>query len=134
MGSKKLKAVVVRGDKKVPVDDIEMAERVRKLHMADLKDSGFLTEFHVYGTGGHGDISAHSGDSPIKNWGGIGIIDLPDVTGLHRDVVISNLDKRTGCWRCPAACKGGLKTGFRKPYNYPAGNHRLEYETMGALV
>jgi aldehyde:ferredoxin oxidoreductase len=132
MGSKKLKAVVVRGDKKVPIADIEMVERVRKEHLANLKESGFLDAFHVYGTGGHGDISAHSGDSPIKNWGGIGVIDLPDVTGLHRDVIISNLDKRIGCWRCPAACKGSLKAGTGV-YKYPAGNHRLEYETIGAF-
>lgn len=132
MGSKKLKAVVARGDRKVPIADIEMAERVRKEHMGELKESGFLDAFHVYGTGGHGDISAHSGDSPIKNWGGIGVIDLPDVTGLHGDVIISNVDKRMGCWRCPAACKGSLKAGIGV-YKYPAGNQRLEYETIGAF-
>ncbi len=37
MGSKKLKAVVVRGDKKVPIADIEMSERVRRQHLARFK-------------------------------------------------------------------------------------------------
>ncbi|MCJ7604808.1 MAG: aldehyde ferredoxin oxidoreductase C-terminal domain-containing protein [Dehalococcoidales bacterium] len=37
-----------------------------------------------------------------------------------------------GCWNCPAACKGSLKAGTGQ-YNYPAGNHRLEYETLGAF-
>src|SRR5512137_564127 len=108
MGSKRLKAVVARGDMKVPIADIESAQEVRKRHMAELKASGFLTQFHVYGTGGHADVSALSGDSPIKNWGGIGIIDVPDVSGLYRGIVISNLDRRASCWGCPAGCKGIL--------------------------
>jgi len=131
MGSKKLKAVVARGDREVPIADIEEANRFRKEQIEDLKESGFLERFHKYGTGSHGDLSAHSGDSPVKNWGSIGIIEMPDVSGLHRDMIIANLDKRIGCWHCPAACKGSLKAGIEYPY--PAGNHRLEYETIGAF-
>jgi aldehyde:ferredoxin oxidoreductase len=132
MGSKMLKAVVARGTMEVPIDNIEFARDVRKRHMAELKESGFLTQFHIYGTGGHADVSALSGDSPIKNWGGIGVVDVPDVTGLYRGIVISNLDKRASCWGCPAGCKGILKEnkGF---FHYPAGSHRLEYETMGCF-
>ena len=37
--------------------------------------------------------SAHSGDSPVKNWGGIGVIDLPDRAGLHRDVIRSRVER-----------------------------------------
>ena len=118
MGSKKLKAVVARGNKKVPVADIETANRLRKEQTEDLNASGFLPRFHQYGTGGHGDTSAHSGDTPVRNWGGVGVIDIPDVSGLHKDMVIANLDKRTGCWRCPAACKGFLKAGIGE-YKYP---------------
>jgi aldehyde:ferredoxin oxidoreductase len=132
MGSKRLKAVVAKGDKKVPIADIERANRLRAEQIADLKESGFLERFHFYGTGGHGDWSAHSGDTPIKNWGGIGVIDLPDVSGLHKDRVVANIEKRIGCWRCPAACKASLKAGTGE-YKYPAGNHRLEYETIGAF-
>ena len=130
MGSKKIKAVVARGSKKVPVADMEAANRLRQEHIEDLRE--FMKHFHEYGTGGHADLSAHSGDTPVRNWGGIGVIDVPDVSDLHRDRVIANLDKRIGCWRCPAACKGSLKAGTGE-YKYPAGTHRLEYETMGAL-
>ena len=129
MGSKKLKAVVAKGTMKVPIADPEAANRIRKEHIEDLKE--FITHFHQYGTGGHGDTSAMSGDSPVRNWGGIGVIDIPDVSQLHKDMVIANLDRRIGCWGCPAACKGSLKAG--KEYPYPAGNHRLEYETIGAF-
>jgi len=132
MGSKMLKAVVVKGNKKVPIADIRTANSLRREHQEDLKKSGFLERFHQYGTSGHADISAHSGDSPVKNWGGIGVIDLPDVSGLHRDNMIANLERRFGCWRCPAACKASLKEGTGE-YQYPAGNQRLEYETLGAF-
>ena len=129
MGSKKLKAVVARGDQKVPLHDMEEANRLRKEHMGYL--TRFLKGFSKYGTGGHGDTSAMSGDTPIKNWGGIGIVELPDVSGLDKDVIIANLDHRKACWKCPAACKGVLKAGIEYPY--PAGSHRCEYETIGAF-
>lgn len=130
MGAKRLKAVVVRGNMKVPIADMETANRLRKEHIEDLKE--FMKRFHHYGTGSHADISAHSGDTPVNNWGGVGVNDVPDVSGLNKDKVIANLDKRIGCWRCPAACKGSLKAGTGE-YKYPAGNHRLEYETLGAF-
>ncbi|HSW58382.1 MAG TPA: aldehyde ferredoxin oxidoreductase family protein [Dehalococcoidales bacterium] len=130
MGSKKLKAVVVRGDRKVPVVDGEAVDGLRQEQVRSSRT--FLERFTKYGTGSHADSSALSGDSPVKNWGGVGIKDIPDVSSLHGDKVIANLDHRKGCWHCPAACKASLKAGSGE-YNYPAGNHRLEYETMAAF-
>jgi aldehyde:ferredoxin oxidoreductase len=130
MGSKKLKAVVVRGDQKVPVFDMQTASQLRQEHTRASRS--FMEHFHKYGTGGHADASALSGDSPVKNWGGIGIKDIPDVSAIHGDKVIANLDRREGCWRCPVACKASLKASTGE-YHYPAGSHRLEYETMGAF-
>lgn len=129
MGSKRLKAVVARGDQQVPLADSEAAERIRKEHMETFKNS--FSAMNVYGTSGHGDMSAMSGDTPIKNWGGIGVNELSDVSGLHKDKMIANLDYRTGCWHCPSACKGILKAGTEYPY--PAGSKRVEYETIGAF-
>jgi aldehyde:ferredoxin oxidoreductase len=93
MGSKKLKAVVARGNKKVPIADMETANRLRQEHIEDLKE--FMKHFHEYGTGGHGDLSAHSGDTPVRNWGGIGVIDIPDVSGLNKERVIANYKLET---------------------------------------
>ena len=130
MGSKKLKAVVARGDIKVPISDPESASRLRKEQTAGLKN--FIQRFHIYGTGGHAATSALSGDSPVRNWGGVGVRDLGDVSGLSGDKVIANIEKRTGCWHCPAQCKAFLKPSDGE-YKYPAYNHRPEYETMGAF-
>jgi aldehyde:ferredoxin oxidoreductase len=130
MGSKKLKAIVARGDLKVPVANQEAAQSLRKEQTAGLKT--FIERFHIYGTGGHADTSALSGDSPVRNWGGVGVRDMGDVSGLRGDMVIANIDKRTGCWHCPAQCKAFLKPSDGE-YKYPAYNHRPEYESMGAL-
>jgi len=130
MGSKKLKAVVAKGTMEVPVADIEAANKLRKEHMAAGKS--FFEGFRVYGTSGHADASAHSGDTPVRNWGGIGVIDLPDVSGLKGDRIKANLDKRKGCWHCPVVCKGLMREGTGR-YKYPAGAHRPEYETLAAF-
>jgi aldehyde:ferredoxin oxidoreductase len=131
MGSKKVKAVVEQGDRKVPMADAEAADNLRKEQMIDLKEP-FARRFHKYGTGGHADTSALSGDSPVKNWAGVGVIDLPDVSGLKGDVVIANVIRRTGCWRCPIACRGRLKESTGE-YPYPENTRRPEYETLAAF-
>jgi aldehyde:ferredoxin oxidoreductase len=132
MGSKKLKAVVVRGNMKVNIADADKANELRKLHMAEMKKGPAMGGLHWYGTCVHTDESMHSGDSPVKNWGGIGVIEVPDVTGLDKDILNANVEKRTGCWRCPVACKGLLKEGTGE-YAYRSGTHRPEYETSAAF-
>ncbi|MFC2069261.1 aldehyde ferredoxin oxidoreductase N-terminal domain-containing protein [Chloroflexota bacterium] len=90
MGSKKLKAVAVKGTQKVPIADSERANKLRREHVKLLKWPGpgqgsFLERFHTYGTTSFTSKSAHSGDTPVKNWGGVGVTDFPDVTGLGGD-------------------------------------------------
>lgn len=137
MGSKKLKAVAAKGDQKVPIADNDLANNLRRENIAEMRTPrgggmSFLDNFHKYGTAGMADRSAHSGDTPVKNWGGVGIIDLPDVSGLIGDKAIANIDRRTGCWHCPVQCEGRLKEGAGE-YKYPAGIRRPEYETQGSF-
>lgn len=134
MGSKKLKAVAVRGSQKVPVADPEMAARLRAEFLMEFKQARPQLENHFlkYGTSEGGLRSIHSGDSPVKNWGGVGVVDIPDASGLAPDNFIANLDRRLACWHCPIACKGLLKEG-KGEYRYPAGTHRIEYETQASF-
>jgi aldehyde:ferredoxin oxidoreductase len=131
MGSKKLKAVVVIGDMKVPIAELDKANELRKIHMAEMKGPG-MEGLHWYGTCVHADSSVHSGDTPVRNWGGVGVIEMPDVSGLDKDIFNADVGRRAGCWRCPVACKGILQEGTGK-YPYPAGTHRPEYETAAAF-
>ncbi|OGO00038.1 MAG: hypothetical protein A2Y58_00815 [Chloroflexi bacterium RBG_13_51_52] len=131
MGSKKLKAVVVLGDGKVTVADSETVDKLRKEYLAAFK-SPITGGLHQWGTAIHTDSSVHSGDTPVKNWGGVGIRDIPDVSGLSKELINANVEKRGGCWRCPIACRGSLKEGPGE-YKYPAGTKRPEYETAAAF-
>ena len=134
MGSKKLKAVVARGTMPVTVADKAAAERLRKEHVQSLMTPGpmNLEGLHKFGTSALTGNSAHSGDTPVKNWGGVGVKDLPDVNGLKAEVLAGYVTKLTGCGHCPVACKAILKEGTGE-YKYPAGIRRPEYETQGSF-
>ena len=130
MGSKKLKAVVARGTIEVPIADKPTVEKLRIEQIKSL--GGFMEQHHKYGTGHDTYASAHSGDSPVKNWGGIGVIDLPDRAGLHYEVFAARVERLSGCWHCPVACKAIMKAGEGE-YKYAAGARRPEYETAAVF-
>lgn len=133
MGSKKLKAVVARGTMTVPVADKDAILSLRKQHVKELSAPGpmNLEGLHKFGTSALTANSAVSGDTPVKNWGGIGINEMKDLTGLKNDVLAGYVTKLGGCWHCPIACKAIVKGGTK--YNYPDGTRRPEYETQGAF-
>lgn len=137
MGSKKLKAVVARGSSDVPIADKTATEKIRADQIKAWQNSGPnglspWDRLHKYGTSFATYNSAYSGDSPVKNWGGVGIVDLPDRAGLHHDVLATYVEKGHGCWRCPLHCKAILKEGVGE-YKYAVGAHRPEYETAAAF-
>jgi aldehyde:ferredoxin oxidoreductase len=135
MGSKRLKAVVARGTMPVAVADKAAAERMRKEHVKSMMETpgmGGLKSLHRFGTSFMTAQSAHSGDTPVRNWGGVGVVDLPDVEGLKAEVLEAYVAKLGGCWHCPVACKANLKEGTGE-YKYPAGIRRPEYETQGSF-
>ena len=134
MGSKKLKAVVAKGTMPVEVTDKEAVGRLRTEHVKSLMTPGpmNLEGLHKFGTSALTAMSATSGDTPVKNWGGIGIKDMKSVEGLKADVVATYVTKLTGCWHCPVACKAIIKEGTGE-YKYAAGARRPEYETLGSF-
>ncbi len=138
MGSKKLKAVVARGTRPVNLADQASVDSLRAEVIKALRAPGpnngpsFLENFHKYGTSGLAKQSAHSGDSPVRNWGGVGIVDMPDASGLDRDVVGARVEKLSGCWHCPVACKAVMKAGEGQ-YKYAVGSRRPEYETLASF-
>jgi len=92
MGSKKLKAVVARGSKVVSISDKAampkiIIEHIETLRIVEHLGISVIERMHSMGTSFATYDAAHSGDAPVKNWGGIGVIDLPDRNGLHHDVL-----------------------------------------------
>ncbi|OGO39735.1 MAG: hypothetical protein A2147_05580, partial [Chloroflexi bacterium RBG_16_57_8] len=137
MGSKKLKAVVARGNQAVEMADKEAFDKFRTEQIKAWQAPGpggmsFIERWHKYGTSGMTRNSAHSGDTPVRNWGGVGVVDVPDVSGLDADLLLSKVLKPSGCWHCPIACKAVIKEGTGE-YKYAAGSRRPEYETQGSF-
>jgi len=130
MGSKKLKAVAVIGRAEIPIAYPDRLSSLTKEYLTYFKGSG-PDSLRKYGWSATTAPAAHNGGSPVKNWGGVGIRDFPNVELIGGDKIITHDDKRYACYRCPAACGAYMKAGTE--YNYKAGSKRPEYETMAAF-
>ena len=124
MGVKKLKAVAVQGDLKVPMADEAEAKKLRQKWIKQLRNQGQM--FKDYGTAGFTEQSARTGDSPVKNWAGSGRDDFPTAKKISDDAVIAEQERKYGCWQCPIRCGGHMKI---KP-GRAAVSHKPEYETL----
>ena len=126
MGSKKLKAVAVKGAMKVPLADEQRTRELRKKYQAEL--GGHIVWLKPFGTPFLVDIGVLSGDSPVKNWAGVGVIDFPDFKPIAKEAVVERTMKKFACYMCPIGCGGLMKAGTGE-YKYAAGTRRPEYET-----
>jgi len=132
MGSKKLKAVVAGGKQEIPIADSEgLGDYVRgQLRAAKEGESPLFKMWTTFGTSGVTAPSAFNGDSPVKNWAGVGEIDFPNAHKIS-DVTLQQYEKkRGGCWRCTVSCSGHLVVS-EGPYQ--ADTHRPEYETLASF-
>ncbi|MCL5257039.1 MAG: aldehyde ferredoxin oxidoreductase family protein [Chloroflexi bacterium] len=130
MGSKNLKAVVVRGNQKVPVADVDSLKGFRAKHMKQMMKGAERAAYLSHGTVGSNTGSIVSGDCPIKNWGGSYPDDYPNEQAVSGDMVIQYQLKKYGCWHCPIACGGHVKI---ENGPYAVEGHKPEYETVGAF-
>ncbi len=127
MGSKKLKAIAVKGNMKVPVADEQKSKAMRKNHLANM---GPRAEFvGKFGTPFLFNMSCESDDAPCKNWGGAVVVDFPSYKDISGEPVIAQQERKFACWHCPIGCGGHMKAGTGE-YKYEAGAHKPEYETL----
>lgn len=128
MGSKRLKAVAVEGNLPIPMADPERARALRREYVKRKTPFyNFLTHGTVTGTG----RSAMNGDSPVKNWGGVGEIDLP-LAGerLAPEQTLKYQTRKTGCWQCTIACSGHVEVNDGP---FRSKGHKPEYETAASF-
>jgi aldehyde:ferredoxin oxidoreductase len=128
MGSKKLKAVVAKGDIAVPQADEAKTKALRKEYLPKL--GGHIGLLKDFGTPGIYNIMAEMGDTPCKNWSGQAVVDFPNFKDIGTEPVMQRQAKKYGCYRCPIACGGHMKAGTGE-YKYAEGSHKPEYETLG---
>lgn len=127
MGSKKLKAIAVKGNMKVPVADAAKSSEMRKKHLANMGPNvNFMRDF---GTAGLFTMSCESDDAPCKNWGGVATIDFEQYAKLGGQAVLDKRERGWGCWHCPVAC-GGIMKPNTGDYAYSEEAHKPEYETL----
>ena len=96
---------------------------------------------HEYGTSYSTAMSAEIGDSPVKNWDGIGYIDFPQkharkLAGAH---FLNFKVKPFGCFSCPLSCGAicsfpdiDVKGKYGLDFDIME-THRAEYETLSSL-
>ena len=130
MGSKKLKAIVVRGSGKlVPAMPEEYAE-IRRACLEKIKNSPVTQFMHEYGTNGSMAVSAAVGELPIKNWTqgeAPDIIPKIDASALTSTF----LTRRHACHGCLIATKRVVKVD-PGPFQMTEGPGP-EFETVGAF-
>jgi aldehyde:ferredoxin oxidoreductase len=126
MGSKKLKAVVVKGDMPVPVADLPEAKRLRTKWAKALSGEGVF--FRKFGTTMLTPVNTAAGDTPLKNWVGTYPDDYSDASlaAIDETAFMPERDKPYGCYQCHIRCGGHLKqkAGRAKVSHVP------EYETI----
>ncbi|KPJ51326.1 MAG: hypothetical protein AMJ38_00830 [Dehalococcoidia bacterium DG_22] len=131
MGSKRLKAVVVLASRNILAGD---DKNVRSLVRTSIDEFGPIAAFfRGFGTTGVTATSAVTGDSPVKNWGGVGTVDFPAASQLAGDKFNAKMDKTYACWHCALSCGAESKESDNPRFPYPKGTHRAEYETACAF-
>ncbi len=136
MGSKKLKAIAVRGTGKVRVADQEKLSETNRMLLDRLKNgptAPILKAFGEWGTGMMTSDSALSGDTPVKNWGGVGVVDFGEEKARRLDA--KNMDKykkkKYACANCILGCGAEYEVNDG---DWPVKEtNRPEYETVGAF-
>ncbi|MBN1318858.1 MAG: aldehyde ferredoxin oxidoreductase family protein [Anaerolineales bacterium] len=130
MGSKKLKAIVARGNQKPEIADEDQVKALRKQYLADFKKNETVDLMRNHGTSGFMKTLVEIGRSPIKNWSGGYPDNFPTVERLDGPAITPYERKKYACWRCPQACGAILEGEFDSE---AIETHRPEYETLALI-
>jgi aldehyde:ferredoxin oxidoreductase len=129
MGSKKLKAIAVRGTGKIRVADEDKLKALHKYLTSTVDEIGILKGWKEAGTGFDMDKGVETGDVPVRNWRDGDFPTVNKITGVTlRDTIGAGME---GCFFCPIRCK--KKAKFEEPYSHDPAYGGPEYETLGAL-
>ena len=130
MGSKNLKAILVRGTGKVPIADETAFRRLRSEAVKTIKESLLCESSRAVGTAAAMELGTLLGDVPFKNWSEGGHEDMGDSLGgsaLAAEFVLG----RKACLTCPIGCKPIVEVS--DPTNNVSKGAGPEYETLAAF-
>ncbi len=130
MGAKNLKAVAVRGTRRVEVHDPDRAAELIKRYQKEISKTVKENEFRLHGTPGLCEAAEALGDMPIKYWDGdvwpegakrLGAPNYTEVLGA----------KPLPCKYCPIGCHRRIVV--TEPKEYALESVGPEYETLGMM-
>jgi len=133
MGSKRLKAFVVRGTKKVSIAEPERFAAMRKAYLKTVRETEhpWAPLFKTWGTCGILSSAVVSADSPVKNWALYGEEKFPNHSKISDDAVIKHQYKKHACTGCPLGCKGWYRIETER-YGVVESS-KPEYETISMM-
>jgi aldehyde:ferredoxin oxidoreductase len=128
MGSKKLKAIVVRGSRNVPLHDAAKVKEIGRWVADTLQENHWA--FHNFGTGMGLDGYTRVGGMAVRNYNG-GPFEGAAEISAEALVEKGYRVKMEACWACSVRCKKVVK--METPYQIDPKYGGIEYESIGAL-
>ncbi|MBY9009796.1 MAG: aldehyde ferredoxin oxidoreductase family protein [Candidatus Lokiarchaeota archaeon] len=132
MGSKKLKAIVLKGARKIEVADNNALIQYTKEYNEGINNAtvGGIEGYKTLGTTMGNEILFQIGDTPCKNWGGTKEDFPPEKLSKISGVEIDKYKQKPyGCFSCPVRCGAIIKV----PEVNLEESHRPEYETCASF-
>ncbi len=129
MGSKKLKAIAVRGSKPVEAADPDKIRALAQEMARGVNDGTKAAMFHAYGTGRELNSGLISGNLPVKNFdeGEFEGVDNLSAQNFMEGPLGDGMD---ACFACAVRCKKRVKGGA---YSLDPNYGGPEYEALGSL-
>jgi aldehyde:ferredoxin oxidoreductase len=128
MGSKKLKAIVVKGSRAVPLHDAAKVKEIGRWVADTLQENHWA--FHNFGTGMGLDGYTRVGGMAVRNYAG-GPFEGAAEISAEALVEKGYRVKMEACWACSVRCKKVVK--METPYQIDPKYGGIEYESIGAL-
>lgn len=128
MGSKRLKAIVVRGSRNLPLADAAKVKEVGRWVADTLQENHWA--FHNYGTGMGLDGYTRVGGMAVRNYDGgpfEGAADISAEALVDKGYRI----KMEACWACSVRCKKVVR--MEQPYQIDPKYGGPEYESIAAM-
>ncbi|MFC2009387.1 aldehyde ferredoxin oxidoreductase family protein [Chloroflexota bacterium] len=129
MGSKLLKAIVVRGTKTTPIGNVDAFRESEAKHYELLNDSFMKIAMETYGTAMMLDMMNIRGFLPHKNWQLSYMENVDKVSGQL--VAEELLTDRKACFACPIKC--GRVIEIKEGKYAGTKGEGMEYETLCAF-
>ena len=128
MGSKKLKAIVVKGSRSVPLHDAAKVKEIGRWVADTLQENHWA--FHNFGTGMGLDGYTRVGGMAVRNYNG-GPFEGAAEISAEALVDKGYRVKMEACWACSVRCKKVVK--METPYQIDPKYGGIEYESTAAL-